>query len=295
MDIHELRSFIVLAEQSNFGRAAELLHVSQPALSKQIQRMEEALGVVLFDRGRKGARLTALGEGFLDEARQTVRDFDRLLERGRKAASGETGKLRLGFGFHTFDLVPKLIARLRKAAPGIAVTLRDMSTAEQVEGLNSGQLDLGFVRMPADEGLQSLPAVKDRIALAVATSRGIPKSATLRDFRNESFITITEERSPGFFRHMLRLCAKHGFHPRVVQEVPEFMTALALARAGLGVAVIPESLWTSRIAGLRLHSLPDKEAAWSVAAAWRKGDANPALAKFLELLRSPTLAASARR
>src|SRR5687767_13284133 len=119
MEMRELKSFVLLAEQLHFGRAARLLHLSQPALTKQIRRMEEELGSPLFERGRHGTALSAFGKQFLKEARNTVGDFDRLLDRAKIAAAGESGHLGIGFGFHTLELVPRLIVRLREIAPGI--------------------------------------------------------------------------------------------------------------------------------------------------------------------------------
>src|SRR5687768_9727523 len=132
MEMRELKSFVLLAEQLHFGRAAKLLNLSQPALTKQIHRMEEELGTELFKRGRHGTELSSFGKEFLREARTNVAAFDRLMERAKSAAAGETGKLEIGFGFHTLEMVPRLIVQLRATAPGIEVGLRDMSTAEQV-------------------------------------------------------------------------------------------------------------------------------------------------------------------
>lgn len=286
MEMRELKSFVLLAEQLHFGRAARLLHLSQPALTKQIRRMEEELGCPLFERGRHGTALSSFGKQFLKDARGTVAGFDRLLERARASALGETGKLDLGFGFHTLELVPRMIVKLRETAPGIEVGLRDMSTAEQVEALRGGELDLGFVRLPASAEFKILPVIKDRLTLVSSVALPLAPNATLADCRNTPFVSISEERSPGFYDHVLRLCGKHGFHPRIVQQVPEFTTALALVQAGLGVAIIPESAGTSRFPGMRQHPLRDKDAGWSVGAAWRKGDTNPALAKFLALLKA---------
>jgi DNA-binding transcriptional LysR family regulator len=181
--------------------------------------------------------------------------------------------------------VPRLIVQLREQSPEVDVSLRDMSTAEQIEGLASRQIDLGFVRLPAPAHLQTMPVIKDRLALISSVKSPLPGNATIADCRNEPFVAISEKRAPGFHHHMLLLCAKHGFHPRLVQEVPEITTALALVRAGLGLAMVPESFATSQFAGIRFHHLRDKEAAWSVGAAWRKGDTNPVLKQFLELLR----------
>ena len=285
MDIRELRSFVLLGEQLHFGRAARLMNLSQPALTKQIRRMEEDLGTPLFQRGKQGTRLSAFGEDFLRDARVTVRSFDELVDRGKRAAKGETGRLNLGFGFPTFELVPRLIVKLREVAPGIDVSLRDMSTAEQMEALNTGSIDLGFVRAPAPKHLKSLPVVKDRLALVSSATSALPANAGLADCRDEPFVALAEVRAPGFHHHVLEMCGRHGFHPRVVQQVPELTTALALVRAGLGVAVIPESFWKSRLEGVRLHRLKEKDAGWQVSAAWHTGDTNPALMRFLGLLR----------
>ncbi|GAA5123113.1 LysR family transcriptional regulator [Luteolibacter yonseiensis] len=285
MDIRELRSFVLLAGQLNFGKASRLLNLSQPALTKQIRRMEEDLGGRLFVRGKQGTALSPLGTQFLREAKTTLQSFDELVDRGQRLATGEAGQLNLGFGFHTFELVPRLIVKLREMAPEIDVSLKDMSTAEQLAALASGKLDLGFVRLPVSKDLKTLPAVTDRLALVSSSLSSLPANLKLADCRNEPFVAISEERSPGFRTHMLQLCAKHGFQPRVIQQVPEFMTAIALVRAGLGVAIIPESFWSARFEGMRLHRLKDKEAAWSVSAAWNAGDTNPALLRFLTLLR----------
>ena len=285
MDMRELRSFVTLAEQGHYGRAARLLNLSQPALTKQILRMEAELGSPLFDRGPHGTRLSRTGQKFLVETRPVLAGFEKLLERGKQSASGDLGSLHIAFGFHTFELVPRLIVQLREQSPGIEVSLRDLSTAEQIESLTHGDIDLGFIRLPAPAHLQTMPVIKDRLALISSASSPLPAQASLADCRHEPFVAISEKRAPGFHHHMLLLCAKHGFHPRVVQEVPEITTALALVRAGLGLSVVPGSFAASQFAGVRFHHLRDKEATWSVGAAWRKGDTNPALKSFLDLLR----------
>ena len=165
------------------------------------------------------------------------------------------------------------------------VELRDMSTAEQVEALRSGELDLGFIRLPSAEDFKILPVIKDRLVLVSSAARSLPPGAGLAECKNMPFVSISEERAPGFYSDMLRLCAKQGFHPRVVQQVPEFTTALALVQAGLGVAIIPASVGTSRFPGMRIHPSRDKDTGWPVGAACRKEDSNPALVRFLRLLK----------
>lgn len=286
MELREVRSFVILAEQLHFGRAAHLLNLSQPALTKQIRRLEEELGGALLIRGRHGTQLTALGQDFLRGARASLRDFDDLIERTRRTALGEIGRLRVGFGFHTFELVPRIIVRLRKSLPSIEISLRDMSTAEQVQALRAEKLDLGFVRLPVPEEFETLPVIEDRVMLVTSLAAKFPADFALSDCRDQPFVLISRERSPTFHQHVFTLCAKHGFHPRVVQEVPELTTALALVRAGLGLTMIPQSFGTTRFAGVRFHTLKDADARWEVGAAWRKGDPNPLVHRFLALLTS---------
>ena len=283
--MRELRSFVLLAQQLHFGRTARLLNLSQPALTKQIRRVEEDLGCSLFERGKHGTKLTSAGEQFLEEARPIVSGFDRLVEGGRRLARGESGRLRIGFGFHTFELVPRLIGRLRQAVPDVQISLRDMSTLEQTEALRSGRIDAGFVRSPVSKEFEEMPVIRDRLALVSSSDSRLPEKATLKDCAQEPFILISNERAPTFRRHVIALCAKFGFHPRIIQDTSEVTTSIALVQAGLGITLIPQSFGTAHLPGVRLHELSDPAASWAVSAAWRRDDSNPVLRRFLELLR----------
>lgn len=285
MDMRELRSFVLLAQQLHFGRTARLLNLSQPALTKQIRRVEEDLGCSLFQRGKHGTKLTSAGEQFLEEAKPVVSGFDRLVEAGRRLSRGDSGRLRIGFGFHTFELVPRLIARLRQLVPGVEISLRDMSTAEQTEGLRAGRIDAGFVRASVSKEFETMPVIHDRLILVTSTDSRLPEKATLRDCVEEPFVLISNERAPTFRRHAIALCAKFGFHPRSIQDTNEVTTSLALVRANLGVTLIPQSFGTAHITGVRVHELNDPAASWAVSAAWRRDDTNPVLKRFIELLR----------
>jgi len=289
MDIREVRSFLTLAELTHFGRTARLLNLSQPALTKQIRRLEEDLGGALLVRSRHGAQLTSLGRMFQIKARVLVQEWDDLFAHTRRMGRGEVGRLRLGFGMHTFELVPRAIVRFRKILPDVDVTLRDMSTVEQIEGLHAEKLDLGFIRLSPVKKLSILPLTQDRMMLVTSQAAGYPVAADLSAMRREPFVLISRQRSPTFHQHALELCRKHGFNPRIVQEVPEVTTVLALVKAGLGVSMIPESFGINRFQGVRAHHLIDKAAAWTVAAAWRKDDPNPLIKKFLDLLKSELL------
>lgn len=286
MELRELRSFLVLAERLNFSDAARLLHLSQPALTKQIHRLEAELECRLFDRGRRGAKLTEAGKALVGSARAVVRDSDELIANARRAGRGESGRLRIGFGLHTLDLVPRVIVRLRKERPAVEVSLRDMSTLEQIEALRADRIDVGFIRAPRHREFEMMPVIKDRLMIVSSSARKLPEKLNLSTCKDEPFITISRERSPTFHEHVLNYCAKHGFHPRIVQEVPEVTTGIALARAGLGLAFISQSFGAARFPGVRFHVLPDSAAQWHVSAAWRKGDQNPVLRQFLGLIKA---------
>lgn len=285
MELREVRSFIALAERLNFGEAAKALHLSQPALTKQIHRLEEELGCRLFDRGRHGARLTGTGKVFLKGAQRVVRDCDDLISTTRSAARGETGSLRIGFGLHTLDLVPRAIVRLREAVPEVQIRLQDMSTLEQIEGLRAEKIDIGFIRAPEQTEFAMMPVIEDRLMIGSSAALRLPRKLDIAALKDQPFVTISRERSPTFHEHVLRYCAVHGFHPRIVQEVPEVTTALALARAGLGLAFISQAFGATQFPGVQYHLLRDAAAHWHVSAAWRKGDDNPILHRFLDLIR----------
>jgi len=289
MSIEELRSFVILAGHLHFGRAAQARHVSQPALTKQMNRLEDAVGGKLFERGKQGSKLTTFGERFLPRAKELVTAFDRLLAEARQEAEGHGGRLRIGSGSYTLDLVPRLIVKLRNQEPRIEVSLRDLSTAEQLDGLQKGQLDLGFTRLPLPAAARDLtmqPLMSGQLAL-VLPKQGFPaRPVALADCRNQSFVILSRERSRGLYEMTLKLCAEHGFHPRIVQEVSELTTAMALVRAGMGISIIPECFWSQRFGGLRIQLLPQRSARWAVGAVWRKRDTNPALQRFLKLLQT---------
>jgi DNA-binding transcriptional LysR family regulator len=288
MEIRLLRSFQVLAEQSHFGRASRALHISQPALTKQVRQLEDELGAPLFLRGRQGAQLTQFGRLFANEVAPLLLHADRVLTRAQRAAHGELGELRLGFGITTRLLAPRLVSRFRRAHPDVHVTMQDMSSPIQVDALVRGDLDIGFVRLPVDRPLAHLPAVEDRLVLAVPDSRRAELAKKPpQELRNEPFVDLAPlpPGSPSYQAHVLRVCAAYGFRPRVVQSASDFHTILALVSAGLGIAIVPRAAAAARMEGIAYLSLDVAEARWRVGAAWIPGTRNPVRDAFLALLR----------
>jgi DNA-binding transcriptional LysR family regulator len=285
MDLRLLRSFQVLAAQGHFGRAARALHLSQPALTKQVRRLEDEIGAPLFARGRHGAQLTPAGRLFAADVGPLLRQADQVLERGRRIARGELGELRLAFGIATRVLVPRLVSRFRQRHPAVSVALQDMSSPNQVDALARGELDVGFVRLPVERPLAHVPVVEDRLVLAVPEARRAELARLPgRALADEPFVELAESRSPSFHAHVLRVCARYGFRPRAVQGAKEFFTVLALVSAGVGVGVVPRTVTATRVEGVAYLPLDVPEAAWRVGAAWLPGAGSPTRDAFLAIL-----------
>src|SRR6476619_3234259 len=169
MDLADLHAIVVLAETLHFGRAADLLHVSQPALSKRIRRMEDRIGGPLLVRRYRDVQLTEAGRLLAERGRQVLQESAEALALSQRAARGEAGLLRIGFGIASIlGLLPDVLLRFRRAHPGVQLQLRDMSTPDQVSALVGRDIDIGFVRRPAsDERLVTRPVFDERLVAAL--------------------------------------------------------------------------------------------------------------------------------
>ena len=276
LDLDDVEAIVVLGETLHFGRAAERLHVSQPALSKRIRRMEERVGGPLLVRKYRDVRLTEAGRLLAGRGRQLLHESAATLALSRRAARGEAGVLRIGFGIASIlGLLPAVLLRFRQAYPDVELQLRDMSTPEQVNALGEGAIDVGFVRLPvADRRLQMRPVIHERLVAALGPRSPWRRQLGLRSVAAEPFIIIARARSASFYDHALSICAASGFAPRVVQEANELFTVLSLVGAGLGVSLVPRSAALMRLPGVRFREVNLPEAAWNIALAWRR-DAGP--------------------
>lgn len=286
MELKLLRAFLTVAELRHFGHAAEVLCVSQPALSKQIVALEDSLGARLFERGRHGAELTTFGAGFLPDAQSLVRDADEVLTRARESSSGTRGYLRVGLGLSTLTLAPQLIAEFRRQYPKVSVTLNDLSSAEQGSRLLAGKLDVGFLRLPADSGLDAFPVLDEALALAVpqhARWKRIP--ANLEELNEQGFIGLARGRGPGLAAQIDRWCSEHGFVPRVTQQADDIQTVLAAVAAGVGAAFLP-SRTQYLLRDARVLPLRGTAAQWQVGLAWPAERDDAVMTRFIEFVRA---------
>jgi DNA-binding transcriptional LysR family regulator len=286
LQLAELRSFVVLAEHLHFGRAADRLHLSQPALTKQIQRLEQKVGGPLVVRRYRDIRLTPAGEVLLELARTLLQDSASALETARRAARGQLGVLRIGFGIAAIlKFLPDVLLRFRPAFPGVELRMRDMSTPGQIAALVRGDLDVGFVRLPvSDPRLVTRPILHERLVAALGPKNRWRAKDGLASVAREPFITIARTTSASFYDHSVAVCRAAGFTPNIVQETSELFTVLMLVRSGMGVALVPSAVAARALSGVRFRAVAPPEAAWDIGLAWRADRAEePLLGAFLDL------------
>ncbi|KAB2347968.1 LysR family transcriptional regulator [Actinomadura rudentiformis] len=290
MDIRLLRTFLTVVEHRAFGRAALASAMTQPALSKQIQALEAQVGGRLFHRGRHGATLTDLGTILLPEARDLVRRADALAVRMNRMARGEIGRLSVGFGLSSVELAPRAVAAFRRCYPDADIILDDMSSQAQLERLATGQLDVGFVRLPVGGEWGRLTLQTDRLAIATAGDSPDdppPKNADVvaQWAAARPFVGLAQVRGPGLASQIEGLCTALGVHAEVVQEAHDLQTVLALVAAGVGTAFVPASADSIAPAQVVLTTVDHDAASWQIGAVWDRHARNPLTVNFLEVVR----------
>jgi DNA-binding transcriptional LysR family regulator len=286
LELSELRAFLVLADHLHFSQAAEVLHVSQPALTKQMQRLEAKVSGRLLVRGYRKVALTPAGEILRDRARRLLREAEVAEQMARLAVNGKAGVLRIGFGIGSLAAgLPGILMRFRQQFPEVQVSMRDMSTPDQIEALHQGDIDVGFVRLPVESAeLVTVPVLEEMLVAAIP--RGMSYRKGLFDLRNEPFVVISRSGSVSFFDHLVQTCRAAGFSPRIVQEVNELLTVLFLVQAGAGVSLVPSSASRMRVPNVRLLDTHLAEAKWKIGLTWRKRDqSDPLVRNFVNLAR----------
>jgi DNA-binding transcriptional LysR family regulator len=291
-ELSELRSFMVLADHLHFGTAAEALRLTQPALTKQIQKLESKIGGSLLVRGYRRVSLTPAGNILRDRAQGLLREAEIAEEMARLAVQGKAGLLRIGFGIASLAAgLPDILTRFRQQFPAVQVSMRDMSTPNQIEALEQGNIDVGFVRLPVEQtDLVTVPVLEERLVAAVP--QGTPYRKGLACLRNEPFVVIARSVSASFVDHVVRTCQAAGFSPRIVQEASELFTVLNLVRGGVGVSLVPRSANLMHVPNVRLMDTGLNEARWQIGLAWRKADPlEPLVHNFIRLVGQPRRAA----
>lgn len=280
--LRELECFTAVAEELSFTRAARRLHLAQPPLSRHIRVLEEKMGVRLFERDQQGVSLTTAGGLFYEETRGILPQLSRAGEAVRRAARGETARLRLGFvsAVLSAELV-ETFRKFRASQPQVQIMLHDSPPAEQLQAITAGRLDGGFVGLtpddhpagvrfalwrkepllcflPAGHRLAKVKKKSDSVAAKAKHGVQAKQKIALADLAREPFVAVSAGAAPAFATHVHALCREAGFRPRIVLESPRAQAVAVMVAAGSGVALLPESL--AHLMGNAVCALPLKEA-----------------------------------
>ncbi|WP_416757360.1 LysR family transcriptional regulator [Roseateles sp. So40a] len=300
IELRPLRQFLVLAEELHFGRAAERLHMTQPPLSLAVQKLEAQLGVPLLERGRRVVALTAAGQALVEAGARLLEQAEQVPARVRAAASGEAGRLNLGFVSTVgYGDMPRWLRLFRESMPGVQLALREATLDVQLRGFESGELDAGFViHAPGAEppGFERLIVSTEPLVLAHAQDWALDESgdpgrtgageAALADVLRQPLVVFPREIAPSLFDALLGFYRAHGATPQIAQEAIQMQTIVNLVSAGMGVAWVPRSVCALQRPGVRYRPWPGVDVpACDTSLIWR-ADAPPVVRRFVDHVRS---------
>jgi DNA-binding transcriptional LysR family regulator len=293
IELRQLRYFVAVAEENHFGRAAARLHMTQPPLSQTIQALEASLGTPLFLRTKRSVALTAAGLALLPEARRILQQAGALPDLARRAASGESGLLSLSFvSTADYSVLPPLLREFRERYPQAQIDLREATTDVQIEDLMQGRIDAGLLIPPlhdkAKAELDYLTVLSEPLVLAapegVKAIRG-KTSVMLKTVADLPLIIFPRRIAPAFHDAILGCFRDAGLTPRIGQEAIQMQTIVGLVSAGMGIALVPQSVSNLKRPGVEYKPLSGKAVPVETGLAWRRDNTAPVLHTFLELLR----------
>ena len=291
VDLRELECFVAVAEHLNFSRAARLLNLSQPPLTRHVQSLEEKLGTRLFQRNTHTVSLTKAGTLFLEDAEAILRHLQRATESVRRAAHGETVRLRLAFVGALLDTkLVRLIQQFRAAHPTYQVEITDLSPASQIAALQAGEIDGGFIgARPAkpDKKLTLLAWHQEPLLLALPENHPLVKQRRLhwRDLNGLAWVMVSRHAAPAFRQQFSAIEKQHRISVRILQESDRVPAILTMVGAGCGVTVVPESVRHLIAKGVVFRPLPSPRPVLQHTFAYRQGNPSIAVEQFLVLLK----------
>jgi DNA-binding transcriptional LysR family regulator len=263
MELRQIRSFLSVAETLHFGRTAELIHLSQPALSLQIRALEEEVGVRLFERNRRKTTLTAAGLAFRDDAAAALSQLEQAIRRAKLAANGKLGRLRIGFiSTAGREIVPDIVRQFRELNPQVELSLRNIVTAEQLRMLETGALDIGFLRVPIGEhpALDVVTVHREPFVLVVPSSHKLAKRKRvhLRELVGQDFVGYERSYAPGFHDLIFGMLRDAGIAPNISQAAAEIPTLISLVDSGMGITILPVSAVKHSVASVVACEILDR-------------------------------------
>ncbi|WP_446333169.1 LysR substrate-binding domain-containing protein [Burkholderia pseudomallei] len=302
-DLRQWRYFVAVADERHFGRAAERLSMTQPPLSQAIRALEDALGVALFARTKRSVELTAVGAALLPDVRRLIAAADALPPLAQSLARGEAGSLALAFvSTADYGLLPQLLREFGARYPHVRLQLAEATSDVQIEELVAGRIDAGLVIPPVPPrhaaSLSYLPVLREPLVVAMpaeaaeAADAAADAPVRIADIASLPLVIFPRRLAPGFYDIITGCYGAAGVTPRIGQEAIQMQTIVSLVSAGMGVALVPQSLRNLRRTGVVYRALADPAPVVETGLVWRTDDVSPVLAGFIDVVRGAARRAS---
>ncbi len=290
IEFRHLRYFTAVVESKSFRAAAQHLHVSQPPLTRQIQQLEELLGVKLLERQPRGVELTAAGAVFYEDARNLLLLAEQAVDRTQMAAQGRLGRLDVGtFGSAVLDVIPRIIHDFLALYPKVDVVLHNLDRAGQIKALRERRITVAFNRFfDKDPELSWEVVLTEHMDVAVNARHVLAARATLmlKDIADEPLIFYPRTPRPGFIDHVMRMFHARGVTPKVTQEVDDVVAAVALVSGGVGLSLVVDSACNLRLPGVVYVPLSKADrATFDLCLIHRRDDDSALLQAFISVAR----------
>jgi DNA-binding transcriptional LysR family regulator len=284
LDLGQVRCFVAAATELNFRRAATLLNMTQPPLSRQIHLLEENLGVKLFERIGRTVKLTTEGRAFLADASRLLSLAEQAESTARRASKGKTGRVRLGFtGAAGYELIPELLMAARHALPEIDVVLLELVSVAQIEAFEANAIDLGFLRpLPSRQQLEFLLVDKEPLIVALPAGHELchHKQVELKQLHDQPFIMHSPTHGKYFYERIMGMFTTAEVKPHFTQYIDQTPTILSLVRAGLGIGILPFSAQRFHYDNVEFRLIAGNSVQAEMSMAWRADQENPAVTAF---------------
>jgi len=289
MELRHLRYFIAVAEHKSIRLASERIHVTQPAVSRQLHDLEEQLGFELFSRHPRGLTLTPAGESFLSDARQIMSDLEAATRKAKRISTGWEGQLRLGFVENSSwdGIVPKALRAFQIETPNASLELSPLNTPEQIKRIEDGTLDGGFVYQYhlLSNGCEALQLVEHNLVLAIPVDWNVEgNEVSLTDIADRPFITFPRWVYPIYYDRLMAACGELGVSLQVVQEEQTESAILALVGSGMGAALVNSANLGRPPASVRFLKLVDMSLPMPLVFAYGANSESPLLQRFIQVL-----------
>jgi DNA-binding transcriptional LysR family regulator len=289
MELRHLKYFITVAEELNFRKAAERLHIEQPPLSRQIHQLEEELGVSLFARNKRGVALTEAGEAFLGEARLTIAQADRTARVAQQFNGTQPKRLTIGYLICAFDrLLSQIIQAFRTSSPDVEIVLKGMHTVPQIEALFAGEIDVGFVYFPVNQPeLLTQLVLREPLVLILPGDHPLAALPTipLASLADEPMLIYPRFVRPDLYDLIITLCYEAGFQAQIVQEATPRELLASLVEAGVGLALVEGSDESRHNPGVVYRPIAESTPYLDMGAVWHKNRSSAIVNQFISVVK----------